>query len=56
MVKLQTYDLSSFIGQSYFNNDESQNYLIFQPTYKATTTFSGLTRTISEWNSMGYNK
>ena len=51
IVKLQTYDLSPFIGQSYFNIDESLNYLIFQPTYKALTTFSGLTSTISEWNS-----
>ena len=55
IVKLQTYDLSSFIGQSYFNNDESLNYLIFQPTYKALTTFSGLTSTISEWNSRGFS-
>ena len=27
----KTYDLSLFIGQSYFNNDGSQIYLIFQP-------------------------
>ena len=31
IVKLQTYDLSIFIGQSYFNNDGAQLYLIFQP-------------------------
>ena len=31
IVKLQTYDLSLFIGQSYFNNDGTQLYLIFQP-------------------------
>ena len=51
IVKLQTYDLSLFIGQSYFNNDGSQNYLIFQPIYKTITTFSGLTDTISKWES-----
>ena len=26
IVKLQTFDLSFFIGQSYFTNDGSQNY------------------------------
>ena len=29
--KLSTYESSLFIGQSYFINDESQNFLIFQP-------------------------
>ena len=33
IVKLQTYDLSLFIGRSYFINDEAQLYLIFQPLY-----------------------
>ena len=32
-VKLQTYDLSLFIGQSYFVNDEVQLYLILQPLH-----------------------
>ena len=53
IVNLQTYDLSFFIGQSYFNNDGSQNYSIFQPIYETITTFSGLTNTISEWESKG---
>ena len=48
MVKLQTYDLSLFIGQGYFINDGSQNYLVFQPIYKTITTFSGLPLAISE--------
>ena len=30
IVNLQTYDLSLFIGQSYFNNDGAQFYLLFQ--------------------------
>ena len=47
-VKLQTYYLSLFIGQSYFNNDGAQIYLIFQAIYKTVTTFSGLTYSISE--------
>ena len=32
--KIITLQISDFIGQSYFNNDASQNYLIFQPIYK----------------------
>ena len=33
IVKFQTYDLSHFIGQSYFVNDGAQLYLILQPLY-----------------------
>ena len=32
--KLQTLDSSLFIGQSYFNYDGAQLYLIFQPIEK----------------------
>ena len=39
ILKLQTYDLSLFIGQSYFNKDGPQNYLVFQPIYKTKTNF-----------------
>ena len=53
IVKLQTYDLSLFIGQSYFTNDGAQLYLIFQPSYKTITTFSGLPFTVLEWESKG---
>ena len=31
----QAFDLSYFIGKSYFGNGGSQNYLIFQPIYNA---------------------
>ena len=52
IVKLQTCDISLFfIGQSYFNNDGAQLYLIFQPSYKTITNFSDLPLTISEWES-----
>ena len=50
---LQTFDSSLLIGQSYFNNDGAQPYLIFQPIYKTIITFSGLQHTISEWESKG---
>ena len=42
-----------FIGQSYFNNDGAQFYLIFQPIYKIITRCSSLKDTISEWESKG---
>ena len=48
LEKLQTFDLSIFISQSYFGNDGSQNFLIFQLIYKTLTTFSGLRNTIAE--------
>ena len=51
MKKLQTFDLSLFIGQSYFNNDGAQLCLIFQPIYKTTAIFSGLPDAVSEWAS-----
>ena len=50
--KLQTFDSSLFIGQSYLNNDRGQLYLRFQPIYQ-TTTFSGLSNIISECESKG---
>ena len=31
MKKLQTFDLSYFIGKRYFDDDVSQNYLTFLP-------------------------
>ena len=48
LEKLQTFDLSIFISQSYFGNDGSQNFVIFQLIYKTLTTFSGLRNTIAE--------
>ena len=33
IVKLQTYDWSHFISQSYFNNDGTQLYLMLQPLF-----------------------
>ena len=54
IVKLETYDLCPFIGQSFFNNDWVQLFLIFQPIYKKTiTTFFALINTIVEWESEG---
>ena len=33
ITKLQTFDLSYFIGKNYFLDDGSKNYLIFQPIW-----------------------
>ena len=32
--KLETFDFSYFRGKNYFDEDGTQNYLIFQPIYK----------------------
>ena len=55
LKKLQTFHSSLFIGQSYFNNDRAQLYLIFQPICKTISTFSGLPDTISKWESKGFS-
>ena len=47
-IKLPTYDLILFVGQSYFNHDGSKLYLIFHPIQKTITSFSGFTSKISE--------
>ena len=31
LEKLETFDLSYFIGKSHFEEDGTQNYLVFQP-------------------------
>ena len=48
IVKLQTYDLSLVIGQSYFVNDGPQLYIVFQPIQKTITTFFDLPYTKSQ--------
>ena len=34
MKKLKTFDSSYFIGKKYFEEDGTQNYLLFQPMYR----------------------
>ena len=34
LKKLKTFDLSYFRGKSHFEEDGTQNYLVFQPIYK----------------------
>ena len=47
LKKQQTFDSSLFIGQSHFNNDGANFYVIFQPIYKTITNFM-ISRTQSQ--------
>ena len=52
MNKLKTFDSSYFIGKSHFEEDGTQNYLVFQPMYRY---FKMITNTdyVSSWKSKG---
>ena len=52
MNKLKTFDSSYFIGKSHFEEDGTQNYLVFQPLNKH---FKLITNTLSIllWQSKG---
>ena len=42
LKKLKTFDSSYFKGKSYFEEDGTQNYLVFQPVYRYFKTISGV--------------
>ena len=50
--KLKTFASSYFIGKSHFEEDDTQNYLVFQPINKY---FKVVTNTdyLSSWESKG---
>ena len=53
--KLKTFDFGYFIGKRHFEEDGTQNYLVFQPIYRYFKTFS-ITKYleyVSEWKSKG---
>ena len=50
LKKLQTFDSSCFGGKNYFEDDGTQNYLVFQPMYKYFKK-TGNTDHISGWKS-----
>ena len=52
MKKFQTFDSSLFTGQSYFFNDTSQLYLIFQTLY-CTLKRLGDNEKVVSWKSKG---
>ena len=53
--KLKTSDLSYFIGKGHFEEDGTQNYLVFQPMYKyfKRTACVGSSDYIYFWKSKG---
>ena len=38
--KMQTFDSSYFWGKTCFEDDDTQNYLVFQPIYRYTKKIS----------------
>ena len=50
--KLKTFDLSYFIGKSHFEEDDTQNYLEFQPM-KRYFRVTANTDYVSSWKSKG---
>ena len=50
--KLKTFDLSYFIVKNYFEEDGSQNYLVFQPVSSYFKIIAN-TKFISSWKSDG---
>ena len=52
LEKLQTFDSSYFRGKSHFEEDGTQNYLVFQPLTKYFKVIAN-TKYISSWKSKG---
>ena len=50
--KLKTFDLSCFIGKSYFDEDGTQNYLVFQKINKYLKVITNTDYVLS-WTSKG---
>ena len=52
--KLKTFDSSYFIGKSHFEEDGTQNYLVFQPLNKYFKVITNInTGYVSSWKSKG---
>ena len=52
MNKLKTFDSGYFIGKSHFDEDGTQNYLVFQPMYRYFKMIN-ITDHILSWKSKG---
>ena len=50
--KLQTFNSSYFIGKNYFEENGTQNYIVFQPVSRYFKTIAN-TKFISSWESKG---
>ena len=53
--KLRTFDLSYFNDKRYSGDDESQNYLVFQPLFKSFTTPTDSEKILA-WRSEGLSE
>ena len=55
MKKRKTFDSSYFIGKSYFEEDRTQIYLVFEPIYRYFKRVAGIGNGsyIYEWQSIG---
>ena len=51
LKKLKTFDSSHFIGKSHFEEDDKQNYLVFQPIHRYFKINN--TKYISSWKAKG---
>ena len=52
MKKQKTFDAAYFRGKSHFEEDGTQNYLIFQPMYRYFKTINNVDN-MSDWKSKG---
>ena len=53
--KLGTFDLIYFCGKSHFEDDDTQNYLVFQMAYRYFKTVSNNDAKILLWKSKGFS-
>ena len=53
MKKLETFDSVYFRGKSHFEEDGTQNWLVFQPIHRYFKTFYAGNRNILSWKSKG---
>ena len=50
---METFDSIYFCGKSHFENDGTQNYLVFQTVYRYFKTVGANDSNISSWKSKG---
>ena len=50
---MQKFDSSCFRGKNYFGDDETQNYLVFQPIAKYFKIFISILPYVTSWESKG---
>ena len=53
LKKLETFDSIYFCGESHFEDDGTQNYFVFQTTYRYFKTVSNNDANILSWKSKG---